>query len=257
MYLPKSWAEDVDKRQKVGIPESVKFATKPQLAQQMLQAVFEAGIRPAWFVADEVYGSDGSFWWWLEKNWQQPYVLTVNKKQATIIGWQHYRAEDLAQSLTPNQWQQVSCGPGSKGERYYDWARVEVNCDKSQGFQRWLLFRRCLSHPDDPRFISYYQVFAPAHTTLEAMVQITGQRWRIEECFKLAKDQLGLDEYEVRSWHGWHRHITLVLGAQVFLSVLRHQVEPLLVPPASTPPLTLATLGSLAAFKAERGLSSD
>ncbi|MDZ4879169.1 MAG: hypothetical protein CLLPBCKN_008607 [Chroococcidiopsis cubana SAG 39.79] len=90
------------------------------------------------------------------------------------------------------QWQRLSCGAGSKGERYYDWARVPVNCDKSDGFQRWLLFRRCLEHPDDPRFISYYQVFANSNTTLEAMAQIAGQRWRIEECFKFAKDQLGL-----------------------------------------------------------------
>lgn len=152
------------------------------------------------------------------------------------------------------QWQRLSCGAGSKGERYYDWARVAVNCDRSFGFQRWLLFRRPLEHPDDPRFISYYQVFANSDTTLETMVQIAGQRWRIEECFKFAKDQLGLGEYEVRSWHGWHRHITLVLAAQTFLSVLRHQAEPVI--DMTTPPLTVAATGSLAAFKAARGLLS-
>jgi hypothetical protein len=88
---------------------------------------------------------------------------------------------------------------GSKGERYYDWAFFAVNCDSSRGFQRWLLFRRSLEHPDDPRFISYYQVFAPSKMCLETMVQIAQARWRIEECFKFAKDSLGLGEYEVRS----------------------------------------------------------
>jgi SRSO17 transposase len=255
LYLPRSWAEDQNKRKKAAIPEEILFATKPQLAQQMLQSAFEAGIRPAWFVADEVYGTDGSFWWWLEQTAEQPYVLTVNKKQCVVIGWQRYRAFDLVPHKDSQQWQRLSCGMGSKGERYYDWARVAVNCDHSRGFQRWLLFRRSLEHPDDPHFISYYQVFAPSQTSLETMVHIAGQRWRIEECFKLAKDSLGLGEYEVRSWHGWHRHITLVLAAQIFLSVLRHQAEPVI--DRTTPPLTLVATGSLAAFKAARGLLSD
>ena len=179
-------------------------------------------------------GNDGSLWRWLEKTAKLPYVLTVNKKQPVVIGWQRYRAEELIPQSDSQQWQRLSCGAGSKGERYYDWARVPVNCDQSDGFQRWLLFRRCLSHPDDPRFISYYQVFAKSDTTLETMAQIAGQRWRIEECFKFAKDSLGLGEYEVRSWHGWHRHITLVLAAQTFLSVLRHQAEPII--DRTTPP---------------------
>jgi len=255
LYLPRSWSEDQNKRKKGAVPESIEFATKPQLAQQMLESAITDGIRPAWFVADEVYGNDGSFWWWLEKTAKQPYVLTVNKKQPVVIGWQRYRAEELVPQADSQQWQRLSCGSGSKGERYYDWARVAVNCDQSEGFQRWLLFRRSLEHPDDPRFISYYQVFAPNQISLETMAEIAGQRWRIEECFKFAKDQLGLGEYEVRSWHGWHRHITLVLAAQTFLSVLRHQTEPAIH--QATPPLTLVATGSLAAFKAARGLLSD
>lgn len=186
VYLPRSWAEEQNKRKKAAIPEAVKFATKPQLAQQMLESAMIAGIRPAWFVADAVYGNDGSFWWWLEKTAKLPYVLTVNKKQSVVIGWQRYRASDLVPQKDSKLWQRLSCGGGSKGERSSDWARVALNCDKSSGFQRWLLFRRCLSHPDHPRFISYYQVFAKNNTTLETMAQIAGQRWRIEECFKFA-----------------------------------------------------------------------
>ncbi|MDV2993588.1 MAG: IS701 family transposase ISCARN75 [Chroococcidiopsis sp. SAG 2025] len=254
LYLPRTWSEDQSKRKKGAVPKSITFATKPQLAQQMLESAFKDGIRPAWFVADEVYGNDGSLWWWLEKTAKQPYILTVSKKQPVVIGWQRYQAQELLPQPDSQLWQRLSCGAGSKGERYYDWAKVPVNCDRSDGFQRWLLFRRSLEHPEDPR-VSYYQVFAKSDTTLETMVQIAGQRWRIEECFKFAKDQLGLGEYEVRSWHGWHRHITLVLAAQIFLTVLRHSCEPAIH--SSTPPLPLVTTGSLTAFKAARGLLSD
>lgn len=157
----------------------MKFATKPQLAQQMLQSAWDAG-RSRWFVAVglrlaagvEVYGHDGSFWWWLEKTGKQPYVLTVNKKQSFVIGWQNYRAEDLLESIATEQWQRLSYGNGSKGEREYEWARIEVTCDRSEGFQRWLVFRRSLEHPNEPRCISYYQVFAPAETSLETIVTV-------------------------------------------------------------------------------------
>jgi SRSO17 transposase len=255
LYLPKSWTEDPQKCGKAGVPEAVKFAIKPQLAQQMLQSAWDAGIRARWVVADEVYGNDGSFWWWLEKTGKQPYVLTVNKKQSFVIGWQHYRADDLLQSIAPEQWQRLSCGNGSKGKREYEWVRIEVNCDRSEGFQRWLVFRRSLDHPNEPRCISYYQVFAPAETALETIVCVIGKRWCIEECFKLAKGQLGLGDYEVRSWQGWHRHMTLVLAAQVFLTVLRSQVEPRIEASHRSPPLPIT--GSMAVFKAARGLLSS
>lgn len=253
LYLPQSWASDPDKRAKVGVPETVKFATKPQLAKQMLQSAFESGLRPTWVVADEVYGNDGKFWWWLEQEHQQPYLLTIVSQHSVMIGYQQYRTKALAESLQPEQWQRLRCGNGTKGERLYDWARIEVNCSNEHGMKRWLLFRRNLEKPDDPHSITYYQAYAPAHTTLEDMVSIAGQRWRIEECFAFAKDKLGLSEYEVRSWCGWHRHMTLVMAAGAFLSVLRHQVEP--------PPLAQKnskdsgkTPSSMAAFKVARGL---
>lgn len=253
LYLPQSWASDPDKRAKVGVPETVKFATKPQLAKQMLQSAFESGSRPTWVVADEVYGNDGKFCWWLEQQYQQPYLLTVASSHSVFIGYQEHRGKELAQLLPPSQWQRLNCGCGTKGERLYDWARIEVNCSNEHGMKRWLLFRRNLEKPNDPHSLTYYQVYAPADTTLEAMVFIAGQRWRIEECFGIAKDKLGLSEYEVRSWCGWHRHMTLVMAAQAFLSVLRHQVEP--------PPLAKKnsqdigkTPSSMAAFKVARGL---
>ena len=221
LYLPKSWVEDSDKRCKAGVPKTTTFATKAQLAQQMLQSAWDAGIRSAWVVADEVYGNDTRFGRWLEQTGQQPYVLTVNKKHSVVIGWQPYRAEAVCQSLSPEQWQRLSCGQGSKGEREYEWARVAVNCGDAGDFQRWLVFRRSLEPLDPPRPVSYYQVFAPKETSLATIARVAGRGWCIEECFKLAKSQLGLADYEVRSWTGWHRHITLVLAAQIFLTVLR------------------------------------
>lgn len=255
LYLPQSWASNQDKRLKTGVPEAVKFATKPQLARQMLQSAFEAGLRPSWVVADEVYGNDGKFWWWLEQEHQQAYLLTVGVKQSVVIGWQQHRAKDLATQLPSEQWHRLSCGSGTKGERIYDWARIEVNCNNECGMKRWLLFRRNLDSPDEPHSLTYYQVYAPAQTTLEEIVSVAGQRWRIEECFAVAKDSLGLSEYEVRSWDGWHRHMTLVMAAQSFLSVLRHQVEPIPVP-KKTLQGNESHPSSMAAFKAARGLLS-
>lgn len=256
LYLPKSWADDSQKRDKVGVPETVKFATKAQLAQQMLQSAWDAGVRSAWVVADEVYGNDTSFGRWLEQSGQQSYVLTVNKKHSVVIGWQPYRAEAVCQSVLPDQWQRLSCGQGSKGEREYEWARVAVNCGDCGEFQRWLVFRRSPEQLDSVQHISYYQVFAPKDTSLATIAQVAGKRWCIEECFKLAKSQLGLADYEVRSWTGWHRHMTLVLAAQVFLNVLRAQVEPMLEATDSASP-PLAVVGSLGVFKALGGLSSS
>ena len=255
LYLPQSWCNDPDKRAKAGVPETIKFATKPQLAKQMLESAFQAGIRPAWVVADEVYGNDGKFWWWLEQHYQQPYLLTVANSHSVFIGYQAHRVKELAQALPNEQWQRLSCGHGTKGERIYDWARIAVNCSHEHGMKRWILLRRNIKKPDDPLSITYYQVYAPANTSLEEMVLVAGQRWRIEECFAIAKDKLGLSEYEVRSWRGWHRHITLVIAAQAFLTVLRHQVEPIPVPKKSLQD-NGKTRSSMAVFKAARGLSS-
>lgn len=208
-------------------------------------------------MADEVYSRDAGFWRWLEQTAKQPDVLTVSKQQPTPINFRTHYAADLLQQVKAEDWQRLSSGAGTKGERDYEWALVELSCRQPEGFSRWFLFRRCPHHRDDSRFISYYQAFAPSHTPLETLVGVAGQRWRIEECFQFAKDQLGLGDYEVRSWTGWHRHTALVLAAQAFLGVLRYQVEPL--PKLSAPPFfpTPNRAGSLAVFKAARGLWFD
>jgi SRSO17 transposase len=158
----------------------------------MLESAFAAGIRARWGVADEVYGNDGKFWWWLEQYHQQSYLLTVASSHSVFIGYQEHRVKEIAQGLPNDQWQRLSCGDGSKGERIYDWARIAVNCSNEHGMKRWILLRRNIERPDDPLSIAYYQVYAPADTTLEEMVLIAGQRWRVEECFEIAKDKLVL-----------------------------------------------------------------
>ena len=202
----------------------------------------------SWQMAEEA-----GHWRWLEQTAQQPYVLTVSKQQPTPVNFKTHRTDELVGQIQPKDWHRLSCGKGTKGECESDWARIELSYTHPEGFKRWFLFHRDLKHPDK---ISYYQVFAAEDTSLKIMAEVAGQRWRIEECFEFAKDHLGLGDYEVRSWTGWHRHTCLVLAAQAFLAVLRPQLEPL--PDLSIPSLFLRprTGNSLAAFKEARGLSS-
>ena len=118
LYLPKSWSSSPKKRKKAKITQKTKFATKTGLAKKMLQSTFKEELRPAWFVADEVYSRDASFWRWLEQTLTQPYVLTVNKRQPTIINFQVCYAEELLETIKLGDWQQFSCGAGTKGDRY-------------------------------------------------------------------------------------------------------------------------------------------
>lgn len=139
LYLPQSWSRVPKKRKKAKVPSKVRFASKGQLARQMLHSVFRAGMRPAWFVADEVYSRDAGFWRWLEQSAKQPYVLTVSKNQPTLINFRTHDAVELLQQLKAEDWQCLSSGAGTKGERDYEWARVELSCRQPEGYSRWFL----------------------------------------------------------------------------------------------------------------------
>jgi SRSO17 transposase len=139
------------------------------------------------------------------------------------------RADQVARGLATDVWQRLSAGTGSKGPRLFDWARVELAQPKATGWQRWLVVRRSLQVGAKPAELAYVLVFAPQGTTLLEMVHPIGSRWTVEQCFEEAKGEVGLDEYEVRSWQGWYRHVTFSMLAHAFLTVLRTQsqsVEP-------------------------------
>jgi SRSO17 transposase len=227
LYLPREWADDAPRRAEAGVPETMTFATKPQLGRQMLERLFAAGVHPAWVTADEVYGGDRSLLLWLEAQ-DQPYVIAIKRSEYLWYdpqgAWRQVHAVDAAATIAEGDWQTLSAGDGAKGPRRYDWARVRLTRWPRPGWDYWLLVRRSLT---DPAERAYYAVFTPTGTPLEEMVWAAGARWTVEECFEAAKGEVGLDEYEVRRWDGWYRHITLALLAMAFLAVVRAQAEAL------------------------------
>lgn len=135
------------------------------------------------------------------------------------------RVDQVARNLAREDWQELSAGAGSKGPRLFAWARIELAAPEISGWQRWLLIRRGLDEGAKPAEMAYVLVFAPTGTSLEEMVEAFGARWTVEQCFEEAKEEVGLDEYELRSWHGWYRHITLSMLTLAFLTALRANGE--------------------------------
>jgi SRSO17 transposase len=217
LYLPKEWAEDAARRREARVPGRVGFATKPQLALRMLQRAFGAGATAGWVAADEVYGSDGRLRRWLEER-RQPYVVAVRSDQCVCVGLRQVRARALLAEAPAGAWQRLSAGAGAKGPRLYEWAAARINCPEPEAFQRWLLARRSISDSTD---LAYYLCGGPPQTALQELVRVAGSRWAVEECFEIGKGECGLDQYEVRSWVGWHRHVTLAMFAQALLAVIR------------------------------------
>jgi SRSO17 transposase len=222
LYLPKKeWCEDTGRRTEASIPEEVAFATKPALAGRMIERALDAGLPCAWVLGDEVYGSDRRLRVALEQR-EQPFVLAIrsNEKLWAVVNGhlgQHV-ASRLASCLPARAWRRLSAGTGSKGERVYDWARFRLTRLQQPPWDHWLLVRRSRKNPKD---LAYYVVFGPDQTTLTTLARVAGRRWAIEECFETAKQEVGLADYEVRSWHGWYRHITLAMLALAFLASMR------------------------------------
>jgi SRSO17 transposase len=211
LYLPRGWCEDKERCREASVPPEMEFATKPQLAQAMLARAFENGMAPQWVLADAVYGSGSKFRRFLESR-EQPYVLAVSSAQRLWVGFRQQRVDAIAKQIPPENWLRLSVGDGAKGPRVYDWAAGRFGEATASGLCRWVLFRRSL---DDKREHAYYFCLAPAEAAAGDLAIAAGRRWSIECCFEAAKQETGLDEYEVRSWHGWHRHVTLSLLAVV------------------------------------------
>ncbi len=222
LYLPKCWTEDRQRCVEAGIPEDTGFATKPVLARRMLRRAFDAGLEASWVTADEVYGRDSKFRELLV-NKGIGYVVAVSCQQRLFLDGRYDRIDKHVQTFPKRKWKKLSCGPGTKGQRFYQWAFVPFGVPTEKGLRKGLLVRRCLKDPEE---LAYYFTHAPQGTTLAKLVRVAGSRWAIEECFEQAKQETGLDEYEVRSWTGWYRHITLSMFAQAFLSVVRAKSNP-------------------------------
>jgi SRSO17 transposase len=223
LYLPQSWIADKERCRAASVPDGVGFATKPELAWRMIERALDAGMRPAFVLGDEVYGRDKGLRVRLEAR-GVPYLLTADRDELVLLAADGVatRVDAWAAAQPAAAWRRLSAGVATKGERWFDWLCLPRPHQPAWPWSRSLLVRR---NVHDPQECAYFVVFAPAHTPLATLVRAAGRRWAIEECFEAAKQEVGLGDYEVRSWHGWHRHITLAMLALALLAVLRARLR--------------------------------
>jgi SRSO17 transposase len=238
LYLPKAWTDDATRMKAAHVPSDTVFATKPQLALAMIERALAAKVPFAWVVADSVYGT-GQVETALRRA-GKGYVLGVNCNHVFASwGRQPARggtAEQIARALPASQWQRLSAGDGTKGPRLYDWAYCELaDLDADEYSEtrtglwtRGLLIRRNISDGD----LAFFTTWCPAGTDITTLVKVEGKRWTIEDSFETAKNELGLDHNETRSWQGWHRHVSLVMLAFAMMATVRHHAN------NATPPKT-------------------
>lgn len=243
LYLPVDWTGDEERCDKAGIPADREFLTKPQLAVVMTSRLLDEGLRPDWVTADSVYGDNPDMVGYLIENELQ-YVLCVSRTARFEDDERSQSVQDLFAGCKEADWKQLSAADGSKGPGIYDWCRIHLS--QADGFEHALLARRSISSPNE---IRYYRVFAKANTQMQTLLHVAANRWRIEECFQTAKGETGLDEYEVRNYRAWYRHMTLSMAALALLTVLAHEHR--------QPPEKGATQkGSMKIFRRNRDLSS-
>ncbi|MFI6476273.1 IS701 family transposase [Streptomyces sp. NPDC050516] len=242
LYLPKSWTTDRERCRAAKIPDARGFATKGELAKAMVRRCLAADLPAAWVTADEAYGQDWSFRRLLEQH-NLGYVVAVPKSQQIKCLAGVWRIDELIDDAPADAWQTLSCGNGAKGPRVFDWAAAKLPVNivfdpDPPTHHRWVMARRSLS---DPSELAYYLAYAPVDADLGELARIAGSRWAVEECFQAAKNECGLDEYEVRRYVGWYRHITLAMLAHALLTALAAQAQETVkgaaetTPPASSP----------------------
>lgn len=238
LYLPKAWTSDPARMAAAHVPPETDFATKPAIALAMIERAMAAGVPFAWVAADSVYGVGG-----IETALRRAgkgYVLGVNANHP-FNSWDKPRpvagmAAAIAGKLSPDDWTRLSAGNGTKGERLHDWAYLDLS-DLDAGeydealtglWTRGLLIRRNIADGD----MAFFSTWCPAGTSIETLVRVEGHRWAIEDSFETAKNELGLDHNETRSWHGWHRHVSLVMLAFAMMTTIRHHANTV-TPPKS------------------------
>lgn len=238
LYLPKTWAEDPERRAKAHVPQEIGFATKPAIARAMIERALAADMPFSWVAADSVYGV-GNIEMALRRA-GKGYVLGVSATHAFNSWGKTFAAagtaKEIADSLPADAWHRLSAGMGTKGERLHDWAYLDLAdldaCDFNASFTglwtRGLLIRRNIADGD----LAFFSTWCPQGTSMETLVRVEGHRWAIEDSFETAKNELGLDHNESRSWHGWHRHVSLVMMAFAMMAVIRYHAN------AAPPPKT-------------------
>lgn len=231
LYLPKAWTDDPARLAAAHVPQGTGFATKPAIAIQMIHSAIASGVPFGWVAADSVYGI-GAMETALRRA-GKGYVLGV-KATHHFRSWGRARptggtAESIARALPRAAWRLLSSGAGTKGARLHDWAYCELadldaaeyDSMRTGTWTRGLLIRRNLADGD----MAYFSTWCPAGTTIRGLVKVEGHRWAIEDSFETAKNELGLDHNETRSWHGWHRHVSLVMLAFAMLAAIRHRAN--------------------------------
>jgi len=231
LYLPKSWTDDPTRLNATYVPSTVDFATKPQLAVTMIARAIATAVPFRWVAGDTVYGIGD-----IERDLRRAgkgYVLGVGASHV-FRSWGNRRAiagtaADIAETLEASAWLRLSAGLGTKGPRLHDWCYLELADLEAEGFTeqsdslwtRGLLIRRNIADGD----LAYFTTWCPTGTPIEKLVSVEGHRWAIEDSFETAKNEFGLDHNETRSWHGWHRHVSLVMLAFAMMAVIRHQAN--------------------------------
>jgi len=214
LYLPEhTWIADRERCRAAGIGDEVAFATKPEQFRAMLARALEAGVPFAWASADEAFGQNAELRGWMEEH-DVAFVMATRSTNLSAPGG--VSVAELVAAQPAGRWHRRSAGTGAHGERFYDWIRIAVPCDVP-GRRRWVLARRSINDGE----IAYYHCFGPANATLKTLVEVAGARWAIEECFQTAKNECGLDQYQVRKYTAWYRHITLSMAAHACLTVIR------------------------------------
>jgi SRSO17 transposase len=227
LYLPTGWTEDRDRCARAGIPAEVGFATKPQLGVAMLARAHAAGVLTGWVTADEAYGQNPAFRGWLARH-EVPFVLATRNDDVLVSPDGHRRQAKVLATIAGHSenggWERRAIGPGAHGERLYDWTAVALDtAGLPPGWGHWLLVRRQTEPGPGKTYreLAFYRCAAPAATPLSELIRVAGARWAIEECFQTAKNEAGLDHYQVRDWRAWHAHITLAMLAAAYLAATR------------------------------------
>jgi len=247
LYLPKEWCQDWERRRQACVPDQVTFQTKSQLAAQMLEQAWASGVPMEWVTGDEIYGDTVEFRDLVARAgkkyvvavstdtpvWREPQPVVApfkgktgrpRKKPRLAKGAKAWEAvSSVVATLPSHAWQRLAVGQGEKGPRSYDWAMVRIVEKRGAvpGPDSWLLARRSISNPAE---LAYYLSNAPADTPLQTLAEVAGARWSIETTIEEGKGETGLDEYEVRYWHSWYRHITLSMMAHAWLAAMRQPV---------------------------------